>query len=128
VTNRQRHRNPHTTAKHISAVDIQMVKQSSGLLDVGFPGQRLQTTAGSTGLPAIVGNDLKLIDQSVERQQLFPSTARRPAHDGRIKTAGGQHQERRTAAGNLVVRLDSVKGCVGHDEFLKETSSLIECV
>ena len=61
-------------------IDV-MVEQTGGLPDITLPRQRLDAPAGIAGFAAIIGDDLKLVGQRVQRPQFLPRAARRPAHD-----------------------------------------------
>ena len=69
----------HAAAQHVGAVDAEMVEQTGGLPDITLPRQRLDAPAGIAGFAAIIGDDLKLVGQRVQRPQFLPRAARRPA-------------------------------------------------
>ena len=70
--------------------------------------------AGRAGLAAVVCDHLKFVCERIERAQILPYAARRPALDVRIESAGRQHDERRPAAFHHIVYFQSVKSGMRH--------------
>ena len=108
------HRAAHASPHDERRIDAEMVQELFALACVRGPRETFHPSAGLSGLPAVVGDDLMFRCQPGQRVDAGPGTGHAPLLDGGIETAGREHQQRRSRAAGFIVDLDTVDDSSGH--------------
>src|SRR5437016_10762724 len=98
----------HATAHEMRALELQVLEQTFALRDVVRPGDALDTAARLPGLASVEDDAGISFRKMIEQLDSGVHALRLPLVQGRIEARRRVHQQRRTAADDLVVRLDAV--------------------